>query len=122
MNETAKIAVLLWVWHLGFALVPSLPVIWLGRRRVAWRRIELLVFVLPFAIWFGLMLSPISLGRKTLANLGEPLFFAITIPIAVLLRVVIGRRFSERVCSRLLITAVCLVAVGVFLFTPALPE
>src|SRR5262249_44126530 len=87
MNETAQIAGLLWLWHLGLALVPFSPVIWLGRRRVTWRLIVFLVFFLPFAIWFALMLSPLALGRKTLANLGgEPLFFAITVPMVVVLR------------------------------------
>lgn len=113
---------LIWLTHAGFAGVLSAPVVLLGRRRVHWRAWESLVLVLPFTIWSVLMFSELATGKKSLANLGEPFYFAAAIPVAALIRVALGSRVSERVCAGSLIAAVCFVAVGVFFFVPPLPE
>jgi hypothetical protein len=114
---------ILWIWlvHAAIATVLSAPLVFFGRNRVHWRVWELLVLVLPFLVWHVLMLSPLSAG-KSLANLGEPFYFAFAAPGAALVRILVGSRIRERACGAVLIAAVCLVAAGVFFIVPPLPE
>lgn len=121
MEELGAI-LLIWLLHVVIAGVCTAPVVLLGRRRVRWQPWELLVFVLPFTVWAVLMFSDLSTGRKSLANLGEPFYFAAAVPVAALVRVAVGLRISARACAGGLIAGVCGVAVGVFFLVPALPE
>jgi hypothetical protein len=115
-------ALLLIIWGIptGIAALLSLPVILLGRHRVSWRLWELLALVLPFCVWIssGLVLS--HWKTKGWGNMIEPCFFSIGIPVAAIVRVVVGRKFNETVFSIILIGFLCLVAVIVALVTPDL--
>ena len=79
--------------------MPVFGVIWLiSRKRARWSFVELLLLVLPWAVWFVLMMSPLQQlnAGKSLANINEPVFFG---PIAGLLplpKVVLGHRTSYR--------------------------
>ncbi len=121
MEEVGAIF-LIWLMHAALAGVFLAPVVIFGRRRVHWHSWELLVLVLPFTIWSVLMFSELAIGKKSLSNHAEPIYFAAAIPVAALIRVALGTRMSERVSAGCLIAAVCLVAVGVFFFVPPLPE
>ena len=121
-SDLLEVAFLTWGYYLIFALLPSLPIVWLGRRRVNWRFIDLLAFVLPFMVWFALTISPLAEGRKTLANLGEPLVFGIAVPVTAVGRVFVGRKLSDSRCRAIFIGTLCLVAAGTFFFTPPWPE
>jgi hypothetical protein len=111
-----------WLIHASIAAVLSAPVVLFSRKRIHWRRYELLVFVIPFAIWFSLC-GFTGIRSKTLSNAAiEPAMFSLAVPIAALVRVVIGARISERACVAGLIAAVSVVAVGVYFLVPGLPE
>ncbi len=112
---------MIWAMHAGIAAVLSAPIVLLGRGRVDWEVWELLILVLPFIVWFMLMFSDLAIG-KSLANLGEPFFFALAVPVAALARVAVGSRIDERICAVVLIALMCLVAAGVFFLVPSLPE
>lgn len=111
----------IWFVHAVIAAVPSAPIVYFGRHRVHWRAWELLVLVVPFAVWWLLMSSELSLG-KSLANLGEPFYFAVAVPVATVVRVAIGSRVDERTSAGVLIAGVCVVAVAAFFIVPPLPE
>src|SRR5690349_5138599 len=66
-REAAGFWLLLWGLHASVALVLSLPLLMAGRQRAGWRRWEAIAFVLPFALWAGLMLHDPS--SKPPANL-----------------------------------------------------
>lgn len=121
MNEAGAIF-LIWLMHAAVAIVSTAPVVLLGRKRVHWRPWELTALILPFVVWTALMFSPLATGNKSLANLGEPFYFACAIPLAALLRVGIGSGVPESACAALLIGLVCTLAGVVFFLTPALPE
>jgi hypothetical protein len=110
----------IWVIHSVAGVALSAPFVKLGRKRVHWGLLDLLAFLLPFAVWVALM--NISDQGKTLANLIEPLIFGLAIPVAALIRVIVGPHAEERASSISLVAALCLVAAGVYKFTPALPE
>jgi hypothetical protein len=114
--------VLLWLAHAGIAAVLSAPIVYFGRKRVHWRPWELLALLLPFAIWTLLMFSKLSTSKKSLANLAEPFYFALSIPLATMVRVAIGSRISERACAACILTTLCVVAALMFFFVPCLPE
>lgn len=113
---------LLWLMHAGIAAGLTAPVVYLGRRRANWRSWELLATVLPFCVWLALMFSEFSTGWKTMSNLVEPLYFSLAVPVAAMVRVIVGTRIDERICAAILMVALCLIATAVFFFVPGLPE
>jgi hypothetical protein len=110
----------IWFVHSAIGAVLSAPVILLGLRRVHWGLLDLLAFLLPFAVWVSLM-NASSVG-KSLANLGEPIYFSLMIPVAALARVIVGAHVEERACSIGLAGLLSLVAAAVYWWTPSLPE
>jgi hypothetical protein len=111
----------IWTIHAAIGATLSAPVVFLGRERARWSRWDLLAFVLPFGVWLGLMVALGGAG-KSLANLGEPFYFSLAIPVAALVRVVLGPRVPGRACSLVLVALLCLTAAGVYWWTPPLPE
>jgi hypothetical protein len=111
-----------WMVHAVIAGLLSTPVIVLGRKRVHWQWWELSAWILPFSVWLLLMFSELSAGKKSLANLGEPFYFSFAIPLAALVRVAVGTRIAEVVCSVILLGALCAIAAAVFFVVPSLPE
>ena len=111
----------IWMMHVVVAVVFSAPIVFFGRTRVHWSRWDLLAFVLPFGVWLALMESSAGVG-KSLANLVEPVYFSFAVPIAALVRVMLGARVRERACSISLVALLCLTAICVFRWTPPLPE
>src|SRR5579875_3567886 len=77
-------------------VVLSAPILYFGRKRISWAKWLLLALVIPFLIWAGLMFSPLSSGRKSLANLGEPIYISIAMPVFAIIRVLVGKKMSER--------------------------
>ena len=112
----------LWLAHAVIGGVLAAPFVYFGRKRVHWHRWELWAFALPFVLWLLLMVSPLSTDRKSLANLGEGVLLGFALPVATLVRVVLGGRFSERAVSRAVLVALCLVAALVFFLVPQLEE
>jgi hypothetical protein len=92
----------------------------LGRKRIHWGLLDLLAFLLPFAVWAALMFA--SSSGKSLANLAEPFYFSFAIPVAALVRVMVGTHVDERTRSICLVALLCLTAAAVYVWTPAIPE
>lgn len=113
---------MLWIWslHTVIGAVLCSPIVFFGRKRVHWTFLDLLALLLPFTIWLGLMMF---LGTgKSLANLIEPVFISLALPVAALIRVLVGPRASERVVSIGLVALLCVTGIGVYGLTPPLPE
>lgn len=106
-----------WAMHAGIAAALSGPVVFLGRKRVRWGLLDSLAFVLPFGTWLALeeFFKPTG---KSLANLVEVFIFGLAIPVAATVRVILGGRSREWVCSLCLVALVCLTAACVFWLTP----
>jgi hypothetical protein len=119
--EGAALLFNVWVMHAVVAAALSSPIAFWGRDRVRWGPVDLLAFVLPYGLWFALgeLSEP---NGKSLANLIEPFYFGLAIPVAAAIRVVLGSRGRQWVCSLCLVTLVCLTAAIVFWLTPPLPE
>lgn len=83
----------------------------------------MLAFVFPFIIWTALHLTPLSSGRKSLSNgFVEPVFLGVAIALVAAANALVGLRFRENHTIAFGIVILCLVAAGIFFFTPALPE
>lgn len=123
MNETLDIAMffgLLWGSHAIPIAVVSVPVWFFGRHRVEWWWADFAVGVLPFALWATLMLHDGT--GKSLANVVEGVWLGCVIPVSALVRLAVGRKGNRKMISAALLAALCLAAVGLWLFVPALPE
>ncbi len=113
---------LIWAMHAVVGAALCAPILYLGRKRVSWANWQWLGLILPFCVWVALMLSPLSTGRKSLANIGEPIFISFSMPVAALVRVALAGAVSERACAAGIISALCLVAAAVFFVVPFKPE
>ncbi len=120
--EAAGTLFLMWSAHAVIGCALAGPILHFGRKRAGWASWEVLALVIPFCIWTVLMLSPLSTGKKSLANIGEPVYISLAMPILALLRVTIGKRLSETVYAASFITLLCAVAVAVFFIVPMKPE
>jgi len=105
-------AIILILVALVFYLLPavplSLPAWYFGRRRARFMWWELSAFVLPLAVWLVLFLvSP----QKSLGNLIEALILGLSVPLAVLIRVVVGKLVPSGIMAGLLMIFLCSVAV-----------
>jgi peptidoglycan/LPS O-acetylase OafA/YrhL len=120
--ETASTLFLIWSMHAVVGAALAAPILYFGRKRVGRANWELLALVIPFGVWVLLMLSPLSAGRKSLANIGEPIYIGFAMPGLALMRVAIGRRLSERACAIGCITLLCVIAATVFFTVPLKPE
>jgi hypothetical protein len=110
-----------WIAHMVLALPLTLPIVWFARRRVDWRRWELLVFVLPFCTWGLLVLA--EFHKKSDGNfVYEFSALGFSVPVAALLRAAIGAKFSQPLVAAILIGMACLLIAGVYFFLPLLPD
>ena len=105
-------AIVLILVALIFYLLPavplSLPPWYFGRRRAQFRWWELSVFVVPLAIWLILFLVS---TKKSLGNLVEALMLGLLVPLAVLIRVVVGKIVPNGIIAGLLLMLLCSIAV-----------
>ncbi len=107
----------LWIVHVAAALGFGLPAWLLDRRRL--RALDGSLFVVPFGLWTAMMLAEVY--PKTLGNLAEAAFLGATIGVTLLLRM-LTRSPEPRSRSWAHLAVACLVAVAIYLLTPALPE
>jgi len=121
-TSTVFLIFLIWLAHAAIGMGLSAPILFLGRRRIGWARWERLAVVIPFCVWLLLMLSRLSTGRKSLANLGEPLCISLAMPVLALVRVALATKISERVYACSFIAALSVLAAAVFFMVPFLPE
>jgi hypothetical protein len=120
--EAAGTIFLIWFLHMVISVILAGPILWFGRKRIGWAGWQFLALVIPFCLWSALMLSPLSADKKSLANLGEPVYISFTMPVLALLRIAVGRRLSEIVYAFVFISVLCVVAVATFFLVPFKPE
>lgn len=110
----------IWAGFVCIATCLSAPIVLSSWKRVNWNIVDVLALFLPFATWLWLFTG--NSEGKSLANLGEPAIIAFAVPVTVLIRVAVGKRFSRTVCSLSFVVSLSLFAACVYWFTPAWPE
>lgn len=121
--STIPFILIAWVIHAVVALVVVSPIVFLARKRVHWQPWELLAVVIPFSIWFGLMISDLSTGFKSLSNLViEPGILALTLALGALARVTMSPSIPEKTASKITLVGLCFGAAVLFWIVPGLPE
>jgi len=92
--EAVELVIVTW----GLYLVPFLlvggPVWSFGRRRVQWNRWDFALVLLPFAVWFTLMMANDT--GKSLSNLAEALYLGCMAPLSPIIRVVVGDKANQK--------------------------
>ena len=83
---TIAVVIIGWLIYLLPAVVLSLPICILGRKRAGFRWWEAGVFVLPFIVW--LVCFELLSGSKSLGNLVEAFVLGCAVPLGVLIRVI----------------------------------
>jgi hypothetical protein len=118
--EAVGIVLVMW----GLYLMPFIPiagVVWLlGRRRVQWNRWDFSTAVFPPAVWITLIM--VNSTGKSMSNLVEVLYLGCAAALAPIIRVAVGGRGDRPLTAWGLVAAVCLAAIGLWVFVPGLPE
>jgi hypothetical protein len=84
---------------------------------------EWAALILPGAIWCGLLLSPLSLGRKTMGNFAESYILGGAMAVlGIVVRWGGARRVPPWFLRAGFVVVNCVAAVLVFWFVPGLPE
>jgi len=120
--ETLGTLFLIWSAHAVIGIALSAPILFFGRRRIGWGRWELLALIVPFCVWALLMISPLSTGQKSLANLGKPVYISLAMPVLALVRVWLGNRIPDRIYAVTFIGTLSAVAAAAFFLVPFKPE
>jgi cytochrome bd-type quinol oxidase subunit 2 len=118
--QNALLLAYLWLVHVLVTSPVVAPVLWFGRHRVRWNWWEATVFIVPFSLWLGLVLT--NWRPKTLANLGECFLISLAIVVGVLLRTLLGRSGDNRRVGAVLVLGVTAIAVATYFVTPMWPE
>lgn len=114
----------LFVFWLPF-LIPTVPAVaacwFFGRRRVTWHRWELAILVVPYLLWWVLVL--VECKGKSLSNAAaEPFYLGCGVTLACVARVAVGKKWKESTVATVLFTGCCLLAIAVWAFVPTMPE
>lgn len=112
---------LLILFYAMSAIVVCLPVIWWSRS-LKWRWWELILPIVPFVLWFGLIL--VNGKGKTLSNgVIEPLLLGCAAGLPILFRAGANRSGRQGETAYFLGLAIsCTIALVIYFWMPALPE
>jgi hypothetical protein len=116
MVDTLIFIPFIWLAHAAIACILSAPIIYFSRKRVHWQRWESLALVIPFAIFSLLMLS--HFVTKNALNMFDAITIGFAVPIAALVRVIVGVRIEEEFTSGALMFFLCVIAFVVYFSTP----
>lgn len=97
------------------------PIWFFGRKRVHWTWLDFSMTWLPFVIWFGL--TGTNWMSKSLSNfVSEPLYVGILIPLCPALRLINKNWITEKKMRWATTILGAVLAAGVYLIVPSLPE
>lgn len=92
----------LWCYHVLAATLFLIPIVGFGRYRVPWARWHALALVLPFAKWA----AGASAGSMDIA-IEQLWYLTLAIPVAAIMRALVGRSLPGWPVSGMLLVALC---------------
>jgi len=107
----------IWHFYLIPALLLSLPIWILGRRRARWMWWESSILVLPFFLFIALDYWHVKGGLGWTLITGS-MYLSGVVPAALLVRVIVGQRANRIRLASILLIVSCLIAVVVYLLLP----
>lgn len=110
----------MWAYYLFPLLLIGGIVGYVGRFRIKLVWLDYLLLILPYWCWGILMYYGDE--RKSLANLVEAFWLGCIVILIPVIRVIIGRRFNEKIVSALLLTMMSIICILFYFLIPALPE
>src|SRR5438128_2389668 len=119
MGETVTTIVLLvvaWLIYLLPAIPVSLAVSYFGHRRARFMWWELSALVLPFIVWVVFALS--SKDKGLWSPMVELFILGCTVPVAALIRVIVGRAVNRSLMAGSLISVICVLAILLGIMIP----
>jgi bacteriorhodopsin len=116
--EIAQIIFLTWLYYLVGAIGAFAVFIFMRVKKINYSRHEHWVLVVPFFIWFTLMLIP---GQdKSLSNLIESFFIGIAVSVLAILRLLLKSKIRH--ASLVYFVLSCVASIAIFMSVPGLPE
>lgn len=116
-----------WWKYFPIAVAITALIVLFGWKRVRWRWWDLLSFSLPFCLWSLLVALTFPIEYDRPSRFGEfrydyeLLCLSLAVPVAALVRVILGHRVREDTCARRLMMLLCLLAFGLHWLMPRLP-
>ena len=103
--------------YLGPALILTIPVWVLGRHRVTWQWWEFSILVIPFLLFITLDAMRIK-GGLGYAMIWGSIYLSGIVPVATLIRVLIGQRLDGTLVASSLLIAACAITILLYLLLP----
>jgi len=110
-----------WLIHIGIGAILSLPIIIYYKSQHQCYLWELLVFIVPFVVYFIFQQMDSKAGGMSNFIIESGSLGAL-IPIAVFLRFILCARFKPAVLTPILIIVLCGAAIALRVFVPGLPD
>jgi hypothetical protein len=112
---------ILWAFHLIPTALVAVPLWYFARHRVSWGVFDFLIITVPFLLYLAAAL--VLPCPKSFANLlVEPFLLACCLPLSPLTRVLAGERTGSTKLSAWLLALLCMLAIALYAFVPALSE
>jgi hypothetical protein len=111
---------MLWALHLVPTAIIGVPLWYFARHRVSWDTFDVLITTVPFLCY--LATAGVLVRDKSLANLVEPFLLGLCLPLSPLIRVIVGPKLWATKLSACLLGLLCMLAIALYMFVPALPE
>ena len=115
---TIIVALVAWIVYLLPGVILSLPIWYWGRRRARFMWWELGVFILPFIIWLCFFLIA---KDKSPGNLWEAFILGGAVPVAALIRIIIGTNLNRHVVAGCVVFLICVFAALLGTMFPEVP-
>ena len=108
-----------WIWYL-VPMILVLPMWYFGRYRVKWNIWDYSFLVVPYTVWFALMIY--NDRGKTMSNLSEAIILGGIVLLAPIIRLIVSDKMDQNRLSLILMIVMCVVSWCVWFFMPSLPE
>ncbi len=112
------VALVAWIIYVLPGVLLLLPLWYWGRKRARFMWWELSVFILPFIIWLCFFLRA---KDKSLGNFVEAFILGVAVPVAALIRIIIGSNLNRSFLAAGLMFLICAVAVLLGTMFPEVP-
>jgi hypothetical protein len=108
-----------WLMQAGIAFVPLAFIVPLSRKRVHWWW-ESLALILPYGVF--LALTFFNFTPTNPLNRCDSIAIGFAVPIAALVRVVVGTRIDQQFCAARLMSLLCAVAAILYFMAPVVHD
>lgn len=114
--------IVLYFIHLLIPIIVFLFMVYILKKKINWQKYDLIIFIIPFILWFGLFDLSL-LKQKSLSNAFiEPVLIGFIVSICMIMRIVLDKHIPKLKLIIFLLFISSFLVTGLYFFTPFLLE